>query len=677
MIKKISLILLSVLLVEVSGDQIIGISFSEVEDIQTALIDDCRLRYVSQGMAIISCSTEKKLDRTLFRDESSDYEEYYLVDHFHTLPSDVKIVYAKKNGWALLRIPESRAAELRLKRGLFLWPLPKDYPLKSIQRKFAAKVTKTYLDSTVYDLLEAVSEANLKSHVVNLSLIDTLGGSETSNLRNRFVLHPELRESTEYIRSQFFSSLPIVDLQPFPIETRRIRSHVKREIQVTDSIGVNVIGTMPGTDPEAGSYIICAHYDATAVRTSDWDWEKDPAPGADDNASGVALVIESARVLSRLELPWSIHFIAFSGEELGLIGSRYYAEDALQKGEKILGVFNFDMIGFNDVYDRLELVSNPASNWMAEQMEKVNQLYGIGLRIDLLSDGGAGLSDHAPFWARGYDAILGIENYLPTDPFSTGVVGGLYRLNSQYHSVLDTPDSLNYDLIRRTTQLAVATLAQYGTNVGKPNLAVFEGDLRGNTEDFLEIRVNNIGTARLDSAFSIKVDQCEPDSVNCQNIFRSERNDQITQGSSVEIKFPWSRYGDMIFRISVETNQQEEYKGDNEAFQRLYLVPQSKISVFPNPFFPVRDKFLRFGGLGLRAVVRIYDLDGTLVWKATEDDLKQRRQGASPNEVIWTGVNDADFNGLGGTQLSSGIYIYTIHDKDGQLLQRDKIAILR
>ena len=126
MIKKISLILLSVLLVEVSGDQIIGISFSEVDDIQTALIDDCSLRYVSQGMAIISCSTEKKIDRTLFRDESSDYEEYYLVDHFHTLPSDVKIVYAKKNGWALLRIPESRAAELRLKRGLFLWPLPKD-----------------------------------------------------------------------------------------------------------------------------------------------------------------------------------------------------------------------------------------------------------------------------------------------------------------------------------------------------------------------------------------------------------------------------------------------------------------------------------------------------------------------------------------------------------------------
>ena len=96
MIKKISLILLSVLLVEVSGDQIIGISFSEVEDIQTALIDDCRLRYVSQGTAIISCSTEKKLDRALFRDESSDYEEYYLIDHFHTLPSDVKIVYAKK-----------------------------------------------------------------------------------------------------------------------------------------------------------------------------------------------------------------------------------------------------------------------------------------------------------------------------------------------------------------------------------------------------------------------------------------------------------------------------------------------------------------------------------------------------------------------------------------------------
>ena len=65
---------------------------------------------------------------------------------------------------------------------------------------------------------------------------------------------------------------------------------------------------MPGTDPEAGSYIICAHYDATAVRTSDWDWEKDPAPGADDNASGVARRSVAASVCRvRATIPYSAY----------------------------------------------------------------------------------------------------------------------------------------------------------------------------------------------------------------------------------------------------------------------------------------------------------------------------------------------------------------------------------
>ena len=380
---------------------------------------------------------------------------------------------------------------------------------------------------------------------------------------------------------------------------------------------------------------------------------------------------------SNLELPWSIHFIAFSGEELGLLGSRYYADNALRNDEKILGVFNFDMIGFNDSFDRLELVSNPASNWMAEQMRDVNLLYGIGLIIDLLSDGGAGLSDHAPFWARGYDAVLGIENYLPTDPFSTGVVEGVYRINSQYHSVVDTPDSLNYDLIRRTTQLAVATLAQYAANSGKPNLAVFQGDLRGNVDDFLAVRINNIGTAKLDSAFTVEIEHCGIDSLKCESVVRFERKEEISQGSSSEIEFPWSRYGDMVFRISVETAQKEVKLEDNEVFQRLYLIPQSKISVFPNPFHPNRDSFLHFSGVSLRAIVRIYDVDGTLVWEGQEDDLKQRRQGAHVNEVLWTGVNDNILNSIGGVQLSSGVYMYTIHDKEGKLIKRDKIALIR
>ena len=126
------------------------------------------------------------------------------------------------------------------------------------------------------------------------------------------------------------------------------------------------------------------------------------------------------------------------------------------------------MIGFNDLSQRLELVTNAPSHWLVELMVEANERYAIGLKLDVLEDGAALLSDHAPFWARGYDAMLGIENYLPTDSTTYGVRNGDYRLNTQYHSVADVPDSINWELVRRTTQLAVATLGQYGLEEAGP-----------------------------------------------------------------------------------------------------------------------------------------------------------------------------------------------------------------
>ena len=165
----------------------------------------------------------------------------------------------------------------------------------------------------------------------------------------------------------------------------------------------------PLTKPRARSaalFLVVAHLDSINARGG----PEAPAPGADDNASGVAVVLESARLLaSAPRFPWSIRFIAWSGEELGLWGSSHYARAAGARGDKILGVLNFDMVGFNDLADRLELISNPASIWLVDLMRATNERYTIGLQIDVLEDRFAGLSDHAPFWREGYDAILGIE----------------------------------------------------------------------------------------------------------------------------------------------------------------------------------------------------------------------------------------------------------------------------
>ena len=299
------------------------------------------------------------------------------------------------------------------------------------------------------------------------------------------------------------------------------------------------------------------------------------------------------------------------------MGSQAYVALAADREDPILGVLNFDMIGFNDLQQRLELVTNPSSRWLGEQMASTAERYEIDLNVDLLEDGGARLSDHAPFWSRGYDAILGIENYLPTDSTTYGVREGRYRINSQYHSVVDLPDSINWELVRRTTQLAVATLAEYGLGEGTPNLAVFTGDLRGDRADNLRVRVSNIGLGAVASSFSVRVSQCALDSSRCEVIHRAPVPEGLAPGANAELRIPYQRFGEMVFLIEIDAEGQisEVSEADNRVFQRLRLVPQSKIAVFPNPFRIGNSGALRFSGVPLKSAVRIFGPAGDLVWK--------------------------------------------------------------
>ena len=112
----------------------------------------------------------------------------------------------------------------------------------------------------------------------------------------------------------------------------------------------NVIGRLPGTDPQfAGeSLVIAAHYDHFG-RGEYADHAGDRGklhPGADDNASGVAVMLELARVLARQPQPRSVVFVAFSGEETGRLGSRYYVQHAgAYPVERIIAMLNLDTVG--------------------------------------------------------------------------------------------------------------------------------------------------------------------------------------------------------------------------------------------------------------------------------------------------------------------------------------------
>ncbi|MGH9669886.1 MAG: M28 family metallopeptidase [Terriglobales bacterium] len=109
---------------------------------------------------------------------------------------------------------------------------------------------------------------------------------------------------------------------------------------------VNVYAILPGTDPENAKriYLVSGHYDSRNSDTLDVEGE---APGANDDASGVAVSLECARVLSRYKFPATLIFMAVAGEEQGLNGSRHFAKWAKSQGMNIEGVLNNDIVGGN------------------------------------------------------------------------------------------------------------------------------------------------------------------------------------------------------------------------------------------------------------------------------------------------------------------------------------------
>ncbi|HSK08040.1 MAG TPA: M20/M25/M40 family metallo-hydrolase [Vicinamibacterales bacterium] len=214
----------------------------------------------------------------------------------------------------------------------------------------------------------------------------------------------------------------------------------------------NVIATIPGTISPGEVVIVGAHYDS-------WSRESPRifAPGADDNASGTAAVMEIARVLAGQEFDFTVRLIAFGAEEYGLHGSRFHARDAVSRGERIIAVLNLDMVGYVDRQpEDLDIIVNQASEWLAARYEEASSRYAplpTARALDPLQRS----SDHAPFWDGGYAAMLGIEDRVLVNP--------------NYHRPTDTVETLDVEFaasVARGTLATAAGLAQLSREPAPP-----------------------------------------------------------------------------------------------------------------------------------------------------------------------------------------------------------------
>ncbi len=129
----------------------------------------------------------------------------------------------------------------------------------------------------------------------------------------------------------------------------------------------NLIATIPenaSADPGEERLVVGAHIDTVAG-----------SPGADDNAGGVAAILEAARVLADAPLGMSVDFVFFTNEEIGRIGSAAYARDARTAGQAITGMIAVDMIAYGPAGEDLDLATRPAHAWLANAFKEGSDLY--------------------------------------------------------------------------------------------------------------------------------------------------------------------------------------------------------------------------------------------------------------------------------------------------------------
>lgn len=239
------------------------------------------------------------------------------------------------------------------------------------------------------------------------------------------------------------------------------------------SLYPNIIATRPGSVDPMGRVLVVAHFDTVST-----------SPGADDNASGVAVLLELAQVLSSFEFQRTLHFVAVNLEEnaeedsggFGTRGSLALAEKARNEGWEIAGVVVLESVAFASESvpqrfpaglpvevparaDFLAVIGNNVSRGMVQAFAGALQRYRISLPFVPLVVPGKGedfpdtrRSDHAPFWDLGFPAIM------LTDTTN-------FR-NPHYHQPGDTWETLNFPFAAEVCRGTAGLLADLAVTAG-------------------------------------------------------------------------------------------------------------------------------------------------------------------------------------------------------------------
>ena len=290
-----------------------------------------------------------------------------------------------------------------------------------VSKENTATTTSFATEILKYTTVPEITENDIRWHISVLAS-DSMQGRATST--------PYEAKAAEYIKEQFqFLGLKAFDdnyLQSITCYSHRNVSGYGI-IDVDEVMSQNVVGYLETADSENenGYIVIGAHYDHVGTKKNDDSVEI--YNGADDNASGVAGILEIAEKLKAGEkLKYNVIFAAFGAEEMGLVGSREFCNNPPVPLEKIKLMINLDMIGRMDSDNHVFINTAEDTNLFSPLIDEIKKLHP-DLNVDFALDSYLQGSDHTSFFNKKIPAIF----------FTTGT-------HKDYHKSTDTPDSINY-----------------------------------------------------------------------------------------------------------------------------------------------------------------------------------------------------------------------------------------
>lgn len=300
------------------------------------------------------------------------------------------------------------------------------------------------LDPAIESLILEVSQQQLMAYVRQLESFGTRNAfsdtqSETFGIgaARRWIFNEFVRVGNGRL---------VVEFQDFPLSYSGYTADQS-----------NVVATLPGKGGGNGIIVLMAHYDNRPGEVTDGISR---ATGANDNASGIALLIETARIMSSRDWNQTIVFLATSAEEQGAFGARYFAENAFLDGKNVIASINYDAVGGRAgvpqhvrLFAPEFLTSNNGA--LGRYYEYVGGLYlpTFPVLIQDALDREGRWGDHREFVAVGFPSIRVIESVEDPD-----------LLNSNR----DTWDLIDYNYLQRIVQLNVAVTANLAGGPHQP-----------------------------------------------------------------------------------------------------------------------------------------------------------------------------------------------------------------